>query len=143
MALYLPRKRAGSKGPRETVPVIVITFLLKRRPDVAPDEFHRYWRDVHGPLVTSHADALGIRRYLQLHATETASGRLAAASRSAAPGDWDGVALVWFDSEEALGAAVATPAGQAAAAALLEDEQRFIDLPSCQLFTSEDVAFVA
>jgi uncharacterized protein (TIGR02118 family) len=122
--------------------MIVITFLLRRRPDMAADEFHRYWREQHGPLVASHAHTLGIRRYSQLHATDSPIGAGIAQSRGCEPSDWDGIALVWFDSEDALVAAGATAEGQAAGAALLEDERRFIDLPRCELFLSDDHSVV-
>ncbi len=118
--------------------MIAITFLLRRRAGMTPDEFHRYWREQHGPLVASYATALGVRRYIQLHATDAATGAVVAQSRGCEPCDWDGVALVWFDSEDALGATAATPEGRAAGTALLEDERRFLDLERCQLFISDD-----
>jgi hypothetical protein len=58
--------------------LIVITFLLRRRPELSAAEFHEYWRDRHGPLVASQAGALGIRRYIQLHCL---GGGLALGSR--------------------------------------------------------------
>jgi uncharacterized protein (TIGR02118 family) len=123
--------------------MVVITFLLRRRPELSPDEFHAYWREQHGPLVASHAETLGIRRYEQLHTLDSPIGAAVAASRSCAPTDWDGIALVWFDSEAAIvESATSSEAGQAAAAALYEDEQRFLDLERCELFLSESVPFV-
>jgi uncharacterized protein (TIGR02118 family) len=119
--------------------MVVITFLLRRRPELSPDEFHGYWRDTHGPLVASHAETLGIRRYVQLHTVDSAIGAAVAASRSCEDTDWDGIALVWFDHEHAIvEAATTTEAGRAAAAALYEDEQRFLDLERCELFLTED-----
>jgi hypothetical protein len=47
---------------------------------------------------------------------------------------YDGVAEVYFENRAALVAALATEAGQAAAATLLEDEARFIDLPNSPLW---------
>jgi uncharacterized protein (TIGR02118 family) len=123
--------------------VIVITFLLRKLPELSNEEFHRYWRDEHGPLVASHADVLGIRRYLQLHALDSPLGTAVAATRNCEPHDWDGIALVWLDSEESLATMARSPEGMAAAAALLEDERRFLDLPRCQLYLSEDHTFVA
>ncbi len=118
--------------------MIVITFLLRRRPDLDDAEFHRYWREQHGPLVASHAEVLGIRQYRQLHTEKSALGALVAQSRDCEPSDWDGVALVWFESVEALVAGASSPEGRAAAAALLEDEARFLDLPRCQLWLAQD-----
>jgi hypothetical protein len=88
--------------------------------------------------VASHAETLGIRGYRQLHARNSAVGGAIAQSRSAVTGGWDGQALVWWDSEESLVEHVSTPDGQAASAALLEDEGRFIDLPNCNLFLTDD-----
>jgi uncharacterized protein (TIGR02118 family) len=118
--------------------MIVITFLLRRAPGMTADEFHRYWRQRHGPLVAGHAAVLGIRRYSQLHTTASPMGAPIAESRGCEPADYDGIALVWFDSEESLAASASTPEGVTAAAALLEDERRFLDLPRCQLWISDD-----
>ena len=41
--------------------------------------------------------------------------------------EYDGVAEVWFESEEELMAAMTSPEGQKLSAALLEDESNFID----------------
>ena len=41
--------------------------------------------------------------------------------------EYDGVAEVWFDSEEDLMEAMNSPEGQELGAALLEDEGNFID----------------
>jgi uncharacterized protein (TIGR02118 family) len=122
--------------------MIVITFLVRRRPDVPNVEFHRYWREEHGPLVASHASALGIRRYSQLHALDSPIGNAVAQSRGCEPTSWDGIALVWFDDEAALVAGAGSPEGQAAGTALLEDERRFLDLPRCQIFLSDDHAVI-
>jgi uncharacterized protein (TIGR02118 family) len=122
--------------------MMVITFLVRRRPDVPDAEFHRYWREEHGPLVASHAEALGIRRYSQLHNLDSPIGAAVAQSRECEPTTWDGIALVWFDDEASLIAATTTPEGGAAGAALLEDERRFLDLPRCQIFLSEDHAVI-
>jgi hypothetical protein len=48
---------------------------------------------------------------------------------------------VWVDSLDDL-RRPSTPEGLAAAAALLEDERRFIDLPSSPCFGSEELVVV-
>jgi uncharacterized protein (TIGR02118 family) len=122
--------------------VITLAFLLRRRPELPVEEFHRYWRDEHGPLVRRHAAALGIRRYSQLHTVETPFTEAVRASRGAEPADYDGVALVWFDSLDALAQAAATPEGQRAGAVLLEDERRFLDLERCMIWLTDDHSIV-
>ncbi len=118
--------------------MIVITFLLRRRPEWSSEAFHTYWREQHGPLVKRHAEALGIRRYIQLHTRDEPLGRAIAEGRGCEPTDYDGIALLWFDDDDALVAAASTPGGVTASAALLEDEQKFIDLARCQLWISDD-----
>ena len=61
-----------------------------------------------------------------------------ATSRGSDPSFYDGVAELWWDSLEDLVAGYSTDAGQAAAAELLEDEQRFIDLPQSPLWLGEE-----
>ncbi len=46
----------------------------------------------------------------------------------------DGVAEVWFDSEQDLMEAMNTPEGQKLSAALLEDEGKFIDHSNSSAF---------
>ena len=121
---------------------VVVTFLLRRRPELSNAEFHRYWREEHGPLVARHADELGIRRYIQLHTRDAGLGGAISSGRGCEPTDHDGIAILWFDDEESLVAAASTPGGMAASAELYEDEQRFLDLPRCQLWLSDDHTIV-
>jgi len=118
--------------------VITLVFVLRRRPELSEEEFHHYWREQHAPLVRKHADALGIRRYSQLHTLDTPFTEAIRASRGCQPSEYDGVALVWFDSLDALGAAATTAEGRAAGTALLTDEQRFLDLERCLIWLTED-----
>ncbi len=117
--------------------MVKLIFCLRRREDISVEEFHRYWRDEHGPLVARHADALGIRRYVQLH---TVSGPVNAALAAArrAPAAYDGVAELWFDDADALGRSAASDEGRAAAAELARDEERFIDHRHSPLFVAEE-----
>ena len=102
------------------------------------EEFQRYWREEHAQLVTSHAETLRIRRYVQTHARDTELDELISTSRGSEPRFYDGVAELWWDSAEDLIAAYATEAGQAAGAELLEDERRFIDLARSPLWLGEE-----
>ena len=44
-----------------------VTFCLKRLPGMTRAQFQDYWRNSHAPLVKEHAEALGIRKYVQSH----------------------------------------------------------------------------
>ena len=118
--------------------MIKLVFTLRRREDMTPEEFQRYWRDQHAPLVKRHADALRIRRYVQVHARDTDLDEAIAGPRGSEPRFYDGVAELWWESLEELAAAFSSDAGQAAAQELLEDEQRFIDLPRSPLWLGEE-----
>jgi uncharacterized protein (TIGR02118 family) len=121
--------------------MLKLTFCLHRRADLSREEFQRYWRDTHGPLVRSHAKALGIVRYVQTH---TGHDELGAALRSSrgGPEAYDGVAELWWRDRAAFEAALTTPAAQEAGAALLEDEQRFIDLARSPLWIGEELEII-
>jgi len=117
--------------------MVDIVFLLRRRPEMPAEEFHRYWREQHGPLVASLADTLNIRRYAQLHTLDTPLTEALRDSRDCEPIHFDGVALVSFESVESLGAAVTTPGGATASDALLDDERRFLDLERCAIWFAD------
>jgi uncharacterized protein (TIGR02118 family) len=117
--------------------MLKLTFCLHRLPGLSRTEFQRYWRETHAPLVRRHAAALGIERYVQVHAAHAELGELLRASRSA-PEAYDGVAELWWRDRAAFEAALATPAAQLAGAELLADERRFIDLSRSPLWLGEE-----
>lgn len=98
--------------------------LLKRRPDLTTEEFHRYWRDVHAPLMLA---VPGCVRYIQ--------GRPVPGYRDAGV---DGVAEVWYPDEQTMLAAFRTPQY----AALIADEVNFMAVQTDHLIfltVQEDV----
>jgi len=121
--------------------MIKLVFCARRLPHLSRDEFQRYWRETHGPLVARYAAVLRIRRYVQVHTLDDPVQDALRASRGG-PEPYDGVAELWWDSRDELEAATRDPAGQAAALALLEDERRFIDLAGSPLFIAEERAVI-
>src|SRR5437016_2714668 len=121
--------------------MIKLTFAVRRRDDVAPAEFHRYWRDEHGPLVRSFQTVLGIRRYVQVHRVDGPFNDALRVSRNALE-PFDGTAELWWDSIDVLAAASSSEQGIAAGQALLEDEARFIDLRGSSLWLGEEVEII-
>ena len=117
--------------------MLKLVFCLRRLPELSRADFQRYWREQHGPLVRRHAAVLRIRRYLQLHTLEAPLQDALRASRGG-PEAFDGVAELWWDSQEDLEAVLRDPDGQRAAAELLEDERRFIDLSKSPLWWGEE-----
>jgi uncharacterized protein (TIGR02118 family) len=119
--------------------MVKLVFCLRRRPSLSREEFQRYWRETHAPLVARHAETLRIRRYVQLHslADDTPLNAGLRASRGG-PEPYDGIAELWWTSEEDLAAATASDAGRLASLELLEDEGRFIDLARSPLWLARE-----
>jgi uncharacterized protein (TIGR02118 family) len=118
--------------------MIKLVFTLRRREGMTREDFQRYWREKHAPLVQRHAATLHIRCYVQVPLVETYLNEAVAAPRGSEPQFYDGVAELWWDSLEDLAAVFASEAAQGAAQELLEDEQRFIDLPRSPLWLGEE-----
>lgn len=114
--------------------MIRLTFVLRRGADMSRESFQDYWRSTHAPLVATHAEALGIRRYVQVHTLDDPANTAMANRRGTMEDPFDGVAELWFDSLAAMTAAGSTDAGHEAAAALIEDEATFIDLAASPLW---------
>ena len=89
-----------------------VMFFLYRRADLEMDEFQRYSREVHQPLV---AQVPGLERYEVNHVVSNPAGAGHAC---------DGVAELWFASPERFQAALGTPEGSAA----LADQANYLDM---------------
>jgi uncharacterized protein (TIGR02118 family) len=120
--------------------VIKLTFCLRRLPHLSREEFQRYWREQHAPLVARHSGVLGILRYVQCHTGHDALNGAMQASRGG-PAAYDGVAELWFESEEAM-AANTSEAAAKAGAELLADEKKFIDLANSPLWFGDEFKVV-
>ena len=117
--------------------MIKLVYCIRRRPDVEPQEFHRYWLERHGPLVRSVAVAIGAVRYVQSHTIASDLNDALRASRGAREA-YDGITEVWWASRADLERGLADPTGIDAARRLLEDESTFIDLAASSLFLTEE-----
>jgi uncharacterized protein (TIGR02118 family) len=118
--------------------MIRLVFLLRRKSGMSRADFQAYWRNVHAPLVASFQTKLDIKRYVQVHSIDDPMNEGAATARGGMEPIYDGVAELWWDSEKALGEAMATEGGREAGAALLADEKKFIDLASSPLYFTHE-----
>lgn len=105
--------------------MIKAIYLIRRKPGLSSEDFHRYWREVHGAIA---ARIPGLRRYVQCHGVSVGEGE----------SPYDGAAEAWFDDLEAVRRAVASPEYAAARA----DEARFIDLQRTALIFTEEVPII-
>src|ERR1700757_587519 len=107
--------------------MIKFVYVVRRRPDVSPEAFRKYWLEKHGPLVRSYAKTLRAKRYVQSHTLDTPLNGLAQQPRGSKPA-YDGITEIWWDSADDLIAALSSPEGQEANQILATDEARFCDL---------------
>ena len=105
--------------------MVKLLILLYRRPDFTLADFRRYVEETHLPLVKRLP---GLRRVVVNWSHPGWSAGLPGFS------DGDGVAEDWFDSLEALQAALASPEGQAVAA----DGPKHLDMSRTKLLVAEE-----
>ncbi|MFZ5781419.1 MAG: EthD domain-containing protein [Pseudomonadota bacterium] len=117
--------------------MLKLTFCLRRLPKLSLEEFQDYWLHKHGPLVRSLQPALGMVRYVQCHRL---AGDLADGMRRVrgAPEPYDGIAELWWESEERWRTAGRTAEGREAGRILLEDEAKFVDLARSPLWLNHE-----
>lgn len=111
MASIVTEEHVVKDVPAPAGAVKSIDFVT-RKAGMPIDEFRAYWREVHGPLCAAIA---AVRRYVQ-NATRRS---IYDSSRTPA---FDGAAMTWFESMEALRAAATTPDF----ARLREDVDKFV-----------------
>ena len=100
-------------------------------------EFQDYWRNKHAPLFQSFVDTHQAKRYVQDHTIDTPMNQVLRESRGMVE-EFDGVAEVWFESEQAFIDAMSSPEGQELGAILNEDESKFIDHARSAAFLAEE-----
>ncbi len=64
--------------------------IVKKKEGITREEFYKYWKDVHGPLVARHIP--GLRKYIQNHYIEV-------------PGyneEGDGIIETWYDDVDSF-----------------------------------------
>ncbi len=87
-----------------------------------------------------NAVAMRAKKYVQSHTVNTPLNEGMRTSRGMLP-EYDGVAEVWFESEEDLMEAMNSPEGKRLSAALLEDEGKFIDHSKSSAFIVREHEF--
>lgn len=101
--------------------VVKLVYALKRKPGMSREDFHTYWRKIHGPLVAERKEVLEILQYHQLHTFNDGSGAQMPGNK-----DFDGVAELWWESYERFMEIAQSEAGAKALLELREDEKQFI-----------------
>jgi len=113
--------------------MIKLICFVKRNTALSVEEFHDHWRTKHAPLIRDTPGVADrIVRYEQNHRT---------ADDYARAGDFDGVAIQWFDSMDKFVAMVSDPEYQARVA---PDEEALLDRDGLVwILTDEEEVVVA
>jgi uncharacterized protein (TIGR02118 family) len=101
------------------------------------EEFLDYWQNSHGPFFMQFAEKLGAKKYIQSQTINTPLNEGLQQSRNMLPA-FDGVAEVWFESEEAMMTAMSSEEGQKISGMLLADESKFIDHSKSSAFIAHE-----
>ena len=102
---------------------VKLVALVKRKWGMPLDEFRRHSLEVHAPL---DLKLPGLRRYVQCHARDGLYG--------IGEPPFDAVSCLWFDSPEAVQAALATPENAASAA----DLPKFLEMKYAHVFLMKE-----
>ena len=82
--------------------MVKMFYFLKRRSDISSADFHRYWREHHGPLFTTSSTA---RRYCLRYEQNHATPEIAQIGAD----EFDGVSVMWFRTVDDVHAMRADP----------------------------------
>ena len=113
--------------------MVKVSVLIRRKQGMSPAEFHRYWKDKHGPLALGVNDFMcHFRRYVQCHqmAEEALQGMSRAVSQ------YDGIVELWADSIEEVERAFDSPGYKTV---IQPDEKNFCDDKDVVVMVTEDV----
>jgi uncharacterized protein (TIGR02118 family) len=118
--------------------MVVMIVCIRRKAGMTREAFSRHWRDVHGPLVTGVPEFMRhVLAYRQYHFCDEKDlpfqmfGDLSS---------YDGVALMRFESAQAIQAALAEPRYLEV---IRPDEGNFIDARGCMTFVTDEVVMHA
>lgn len=102
--------------------MIHLLYFITRKATIAETEFHRYWRETHGPIAKKIKQ---IQRYVQSH-------RIPFADMNST---YDGAAEVWLNDDAAMTALRQSPEYLNGA---LADEPNFIDMSRVEWMATQD-----
>ena len=120
--------------------MIKLIMCLCRREGMSRAEFQDYWLNQHGPLFQRNAETMRSKKYVQSHTLDSPLNDGMRESRGMLQ-EYDGVAEVWFDSEQDLMEAMGSAEMQELSAVLLEDEGKFVDHSKSSAFIVREQQF--
>ena len=126
---------------REQSPFVKFFYCWRQPASLSEEQAQLYWRTNHGPIIRGVAQAIRMRRYLQVHRYEEGLEQQLRASRGTTVAPYMGHAEVWFDRADLLTIGQ-TPEGKNAMAIAVEDEAKFIDFSRSAMWIGKERVFV-
>ncbi len=124
--------------------MVKIVYCARKRADLSDEEFHDYWLNRHGALVSRIAPAIRCVRYTQSHRLDMPELHEMMRATRLMQEPYDGIAELWWESLDDFMDAYSSAEGLEGDAELREDEARFIDLEeSCIFITEEETVYEA
>lgn len=113
--------------------MVELVICVRRKKGMSAEDFHRYWREVHGPLVKGVAEFMRhVRKYAQHHTVPGGVPGFPASPEE----PYDGIAELWFDDAESIARAFQEPRYLEV---IRPDEEKFVDHAGCKLLLAEEV----
>ena len=123
--------------------MIRLNYYVRRKPGLTVEAFQRHWNETHGPLWSKYADALGVRRYVQVPDQPDHPIGVGYKEGYKVVGEaYDGVSVSCWSEISVLEKALASAAGREAWATILDDERAFIDHHRSMLSFGTDHAVI-
>ena len=120
--------------------MIRLEYYVRRPVDMERRAFLKEWKENYAALVVRHAAALKVRKYVQAEVLpEDPHGALLTQMYGAGGEIYDGINEFWWASRKELAVALATEAGRAAMAELVEAEKQFVDFSRSALWFAIDM----
>ena len=101
-------------------------MCVTRHRDMSREQSQDYWQNEHGPFFMKNTEPMRAKNYVQSLTIDIPINEGLRVYRGMLP-EFDGVAEVWFESEQDLLEAMSSPEGQELSAAFLQDKINFID----------------
>jgi len=115
--------------------VVRLYSTMHKKEGMTQEEFHRYWRDVHGKLFTSlDISKKNLLKYEQVHVNTPVKGGMSAGGYTMA--SWDGLAVFEAESYDKILAIFSSEEYQRV---VYPDEAKFLDVTRRHLFVADVV----
>lgn len=113
--------------------MIKMVMCITKRSDLSREEFKDYWLNQHGPHFLKVAKDYRAKKYIQSHTIDSKLNRFARDIRGMTT-EYDGIAEIWWESEEDYLAGLNSPVMQKQGPDFLADEKKFVDLANSTVF---------